>query len=220
MEVVNLWNILAAAAECPSENGIVFYGEGNPVRRTERHYSYKQLFKEARQKSLLVGKLLMFVHAPVYDREEADRRKNRVVVLFFDNHMDNIVWFWAVIAAGCTPCIATPFKGNMEDRHSHICYLRDLLDDPLMVTTDELFPLFPHPKEQNLRLHTVEQLQFPQHNELQDYVTPDFTFPGSVNKQGEIAVIMLTSGSTGRPKAVGLKHRQILKSLRGKVTMQ
>ena len=221
MEHSNLWNMLEKAAASSVQGGIVHFAQGDRASdRTEIRYQYRQLFKEARLKSQTIVKELFFIHKPIQHRVNAELEMNRIVVLHFDSPFESIVWFWAVIAAGGIPCLSSPFKGNHQDRHRYIMGLRKLLENPLMITTSDLFPLFPSRKKEFIRLTTVKELLRPGYDKSVDYVTPTFAFPGATRTLDDMAMIMLTSGSSGQPKAVGLKHGQILRSLQGKSRMQ
>ena len=62
----------------------------------------------------------------------------KVVLIHFQNHLENIVWFWASVLAGCIPALSTPLVNNSEGRVSHFKHLHRLLNDPVVITKQEL----------------------------------------------------------------------------------
>lgn len=128
-----------------------------------------------------------------------------VVLIHFDNHLDNIKWFWAVITAGLVPAISPPFTNDLERRRRHLDHLHTLLRDPVVLTREHLLPDFlDHDK---LRIRTVESLPT---------AISAFSGSGSSKTASELAVLMLTSGSTGNAKAVSLRHGQLIAAMQGK----
>lgn len=41
-------------------------------------------------------------------------KPGKIVVVHFDNHTDNMVWTWSVIAAGGVPAILSPLVSSSE----------------------------------------------------------------------------------------------------------
>ncbi|OTB05023.1 hypothetical protein M426DRAFT_73145 [Hypoxylon sp. CI-4A] len=130
---------------------------------------------------------------------------NNKFLLYFGTHRDNIRWFWAVLAAGGVPCIAPPFVNDVRLRRDHVAHLIDLLDNPIILTTQALSSAFECHGSANIQ--TIETLAT--ENELISEA------PSSPNND-DLAVLMLTSGSTGNAKAVCLSNEQILQAASGK----
>ncbi|KAL9640460.1 MAG: hypothetical protein Q9164_000279 [Protoblastenia rupestris] len=61
-----------------------------------------------------------------------------IVLIHFQSHLENIIWFWASIIAGCVPALSTPLVNNSEGRVSHFRHLHRLLLDPIVITRQEL----------------------------------------------------------------------------------
>lgn len=168
-----------------------------------------------------------------------------VVLLHFDRHSDNFDWFWATTIAEYLPAFSTPLVNDLDQRRKHLAHLHDVLEDPIVLTTEALtaeFSEFPQ-----LRLCTVESLgqtdgyastvssELPAHGQVHTGLTnghfsgmsneiskghaqvdePKCESPNSSARR-DIAVLMLTSGSTGNAKAVCLRHHQIIHSIRSK----
>lgn len=138
------------------------------------------------------------------------------MLLHFDDHWDNILWFWATLYANGLPVMSSPFSNSSEHRHKHIQGLSDLLEMPICLTRKRSLYLFG--TNHTMRIHTVESL--PEENDaevlsrLGDEAETDHASLDST------AVLMLTSGSTGNAKAVQITHRQILASVKGKASVR
>jgi acyl-CoA synthetase (AMP-forming)/AMP-acid ligase II len=137
--------------------------------------------------------------------------ENPVVLLHVNDHLQGIIWFWAIIAAGGIPCMSTPFSKDGTQRAKHIESLLELLANPLIVTTEELVPEFAG--WENLRLKTVEELRTTPTSRSKAKGT---ALKGYQKGSDEVAVLMLTSGSTGNAKAVALTKKQLLHAIVGK----
>lgn len=130
-----------------------------------------------------------------------------IVLLHFDNHLDSIKWFWAVIVAGYVPAISPPFTSDQNRRRKHLAHLHKLLKNPIVLTSEKLLPDFLG--DDQLQLHTVQSL-VASNNE------PNSPAAGSTKTEKDLAVLMLTSGSTGNAKAVCLRHGQIIAAMQAK----
>ncbi|MCJ1375156.1 hypothetical protein MMC20_006390 [Loxospora ochrophaea] len=132
--------------------------------------------------------------------------RRSVVLLHFDEHIDNIEWFWAVVWAGCIPAISTPFVNDINQRKRHLLHLRRLFSNPIILTREKLVSEFLSLDQ--LKIHPVEDLV-----PSEDKAVPTHCLEKS---NGDLAVLMLTSGSTGNAKAVCLSHSQILSAVQAK----
>jgi acyl-CoA synthetase (AMP-forming)/AMP-acid ligase II len=185
-----------AALQAPPGKGLVIYNTGQ-TEEGPLVISYDKLLSMANEN------YSHLVH-------HFSSRENPVVLLHVDSHLDGVVWFWSILAAGGVPCISTPLSKDLAQRKKHLESLRKLLNNPLIITTDALLAEFAGLG--NLRIKTIDQLK----------VTPTPTYFGAgvlggYLKHGkDLAVLMLTSGSTGNSKAVALTHEQLLRSVQGK----
>ena len=139
----NLYEVLEGAASKSGDKGILIYAPGK-IQSEASRLSYRDLFRLAHTNSILVHRLL-------------DTKTQSKVILHFNTHLDNIVWFWSVVIAGYVPVISTPFTNDVEQRKKHIFHLDTLLDHPTWITKQDLLPEFLEIK--NLHISTVEQLQ-------------------------------------------------------------
>ncbi|KAL8923090.1 MAG: hypothetical protein Q9208_004774 [Pyrenodesmia sp. 3 TL-2023] len=187
----NLSQLLEKAAADPADHGISVYPLGNT--QTCKHMSYAGLLELARANASLLP--------------AANSRSAQIVLLHFDNHFDNIEWFWSVLIAGYIPAISTPFTNDLEQRKKHILHLKTLLKDPVVLTSRRLVPEFL--AVDGLRLECIEDIRQRKGNPLKE-------MRGFSKPAASTAVLMLTSGSTGNAKAVCLRHGQLLRSIKGK----
>ncbi|KAL8920035.1 MAG: hypothetical protein Q9208_006490 [Pyrenodesmia sp. 3 TL-2023] len=64
--------------------------------------------------------------------------ERKIVLIHFESHLENIVWFWASVRAGCVPALSTPLVRNTRGRLSHFQHLYRLLLDPVVLTSTQL----------------------------------------------------------------------------------
>ncbi|KAE8391693.1 putative non-ribosomal peptide synthase-like protein [Aspergillus alliaceus] len=124
-----------------------------------------------------------------------------VILLHFADHLDNIIWFWSTLYAGCIPAMSTPLPKVATHRSKHLSHLHSLLGDPICLTRKELW------EDDGTPLRIVD---------IQTLPASASTMESRTSARNTPAVLMLTSGSTGQAKAVPLTQQQILASLDGK----
>jgi acyl-CoA synthetase (AMP-forming)/AMP-acid ligase II/thioesterase domain-containing protein len=195
MPLQHITDVLDVAADQHSTHGVSTYPPGKTD--TCQRMTYNELRQVAIENSHLLRRMDGFV-------------EGCILLLHFDNHSDNIVWFWSTLYAGCIPAMSTPFVRSKEQCEKHLVHLRELLDGPICLTRSSLRDQFP--VNTILRLQDVDQL--PSLNS-----TPnggDATTSSLKTREDGLTLLMLTSGSTGNAKAVRLTHQQILASVSGK----
>ena len=189
-KVKNLYQLLQASAVTSS--GITTYPYGDPY--AGRYTSYKQLLQIAETKASLISGIPGIT-------------PDSVVLLHFDEHVDNIEWFWAVTAAGYLPAISTPFTNDLDQRRKHINNLYNVLRDPVILTPQRLVPEFLG--IERLNIHPIDFLTSSDLDSL--------AVQKSREKSGdEKAALMLTSGSTGLSKAVCIDTNRFLIASKGR----
>lgn len=188
--VANVSQLLARAAA--STAGIVYYRPGSGPQQALR-LSYAELLGQAKEKLRLMYRI-------------NGLERSSIVLLHFDNQIENIIWLWACIIGGFLPAISTPFVADKLHRKQHISHLQKLLQKPVILTTATLVHEFLDIDE--LSLYTVESLTL-----LKDRKTLQIPDP---KRKDEVAILMLTSGSTGSAKAVPLRHYQLITAIKGK----
>ena len=129
------------------------------------------------------------------------------MLLHFRDHLDNIVWFWSVVYADCTPVMSTPFTDNIKQRQKHIQHLHSSFEDPLCIMSSKSLGDFSG--KDILRPIIVEDLLPKSSSEKSHHCV-------STSAVTDPAVLMLTSGSSGDAKAVCLSHEQNFAAIKGK----
>ncbi|KAF2272523.1 putative non-ribosomal peptide synthase-like protein [Westerdykella ornata] len=171
---------------------IITYQQGDVI--TESRLSYTQLLERAENNATLL-------------KSNLGINNGSIVVLYFNNHEDNIIWLWSVLFSGAIPAMSTPFPALEELRIKHIAHVDKLFNRPIYLTRSDLIKQFP--KVEGLDICTVDTLE--------DSSPPQATPNSYTSVPSDTALLMLTSGSTGHAKAVPLTHSQILASLAGKL---
>ena len=181
--------ILQAAAS--STTGLEFYPPGKACRGAV-NLKYADLLSQAQIGAHILSGI------PSIEQET-------IFLLHFDNHFENIKWFWAVTLAGYLPCISTPFATDLASRERHILHLKSLLGKVVALV--------------NERTAT----EFLDKDVIQMISVDSFTIAMGIQetsvrnrRSDDLAALMLTSGSTGDAKAVCLTHLQILQACSSK----
>jgi acyl-CoA synthetase (AMP-forming)/AMP-acid ligase II/thioesterase domain-containing protein len=189
MTVPDFKSLLESAVNI-SDGGIHIYGHGD----TRKGYwlSYAELQSFAKKNATKLKQLDGF-------------RDHGIILLHFNNHWDNIVWFWSTAYAGCVPAMSTPFVNSPEGRKSHIKHLHQLMENPICLTRKATMER-DFGDTHILRLCTVDDLE----------LRNDTPFEMPTIRPDNLALLMLTSGSTGNAKAVCLTHHNLLAAVRGK----
>ncbi|GIZ42207.1 hypothetical protein CKM354_000548500 [Cercospora kikuchii] len=193
--VQTLFDLLRQSAESGIDAGIVAYPLHNTIEA--RRVTYSQLFSECRRRASLLARQRCFT-------------RGGIILLHFNDHLDNIIWFWSVLLAGCTPALSSPLPNDLDQRRQHLDHLNKLFDAPICLTRQTTFSDFAVcPSLSLLAIDTIEAESSNKHEHIEPLSIPT---PSS----SDLAALMLTSGSTGNAKAVELTHQQIVASLAGK----
>ncbi|KAF2728964.1 putative non-ribosomal peptide synthase-like protein [Polyplosphaeria fusca] len=200
MDFQNLQELLDTTISFQTQSVIRFVvgAAGNPA--LEHAITYQEL----RQMALARASFLF---------DKTDFATDSVVVLYLDQHIDNIIWFWATILAGATPCPCPTLSRNEGQRAKQILHLRHLLKEPIFLTSQKLRAHFNDGNNANTKLVSIQ--------EFADRATRSFerSQEGRFTKSPcleDIAILVLTSGSSGKSKAVALTNRQIRAAVKGK----
>ncbi|KAL4889719.1 hypothetical protein BDV59DRAFT_195522 [Aspergillus ambiguus] len=186
--------LLETAAARNAGGRIIIYPQGNSKSPTT--YTYRQLFEIASKASVVV-------------RNHENYTPGAPILIHFNNHLDNIIWFWAVLFASGVPAITTAFSNDPLQRAAHLEHLSSTLMTDWCLTSETLLAEF-----------AGQDVVCPVPVETLDWEKIPLS---SVNMQASIprddAVLLFTSGSTGKSKAVCLSHIQILSAIAGKLSV-
>lgn len=178
-----------------SAPGLIFYASGNNTPSS--HMTYQAL------KDLAMENSRSILAIPEFNR-------GTVVVLYFDNHYENIVWFWSVVYAGGIPAPCPPFSKIDDQRRTQVEHLHDLLRGPIFLTARNLRGDFS--TDADIHIVSVDDLKH-RYVQISGTTPPNDWEP---HNEDDTAVLMLTSGSTGKSKAVCLTNFQIMAAITGK----
>jgi acyl-CoA synthetase (AMP-forming)/AMP-acid ligase II len=132
---------------------------------------------------------------------------NQIVALYFDNHRDNIIWFWSVIAAGAVPAVLQPFSNNLKTMADQVANIDRILQSPTVITSQHLALHFkPLP---SIKTITIQRIHY-------DDTARKMSMQPQCLASSELASIYFTSGSTGHSKAVEFSHSQLIASVEAK----
>ncbi|MFF3747784.1 AMP-binding protein [Streptomyces kronopolitis] len=182
--------LLAAAQRSPSADLYYFdsvngNGNGNGNGTRFRRSGYPELLDQSLR--ILNG------------LQELGLQPGDKVLLRIDDASSFLPSFWACQLGGFVPCPLPPPVGSIEQAAAHHHHVHQLLDEPLLVTSEQLAAEIP--SAPGLSMATVESLSDCSPSHAFHDAAPD-----------DLAVLMLTSGSTGQAKAVMLSHANLLAS--------
>ncbi|GES59774.1 acetyl-CoA synthetase-like protein [Aspergillus terreus] len=198
MTLNNLQALLRRVAARDNSGHVVVYDLGST--KDPKSYSYQDLLRVA-------------IKASVALRKTSDLHPGSVILLHFDNHWDNIVWFWAASFAGCLPAISASFSNDASQRAAHIERLSTTLMHPLCLTNERI------------------KTDFAGQDAIQPLAVETLVLNGDVSLEAlpqehpepslsDDALLLFTSGSSGNSKGVCLSHGQILASISGKYAVR
>ncbi|CAF9917365.1 hypothetical protein IMSHALPRED_003547 [Imshaugia aleurites] len=199
MAIEKLQDLLEFAAESQSHRGLIAYLPGRvdtPCRLT---------YEEVRLQAIHNAEILRRIDGLTSDS---------VILLHFDNHLDNIIWFWSVLYSGYLPAMSTPFSNDPKQRDKHLSHLYTLLKDPFCITRQSLIHDFADSK--TIRVEAVEKLN--PNTKLAMNGIEKLGLAQTPLHLHDRALLMLTSGSTGNAKAVVLSYEQVIASVAGKAS--
>lgn len=193
--IVPDFRLLLDAVATNPDLGLHIYGPGDT--RKGQWLSYAELRRIARQNAAKLRNIQGF-------------GQDKITLLHFDNHRDNLIWFWATAYAGSVPAMSTPFVNSPEARKAQIEHLHQLLEDPICLTRNGTISR-DFQDVALLRLQAIDELE-EVGDAVEEYNTPAV-------RPDNLALLMLTSGSTGNAKAVCLTHSNLLAAARGKASV-
>nr|POF12940.1 didemethylasterriquinone d synthetase tdia [Quercus suber] len=191
----HIFDILKSAAALDSDIGVSFLEKGFDAEPT--YLSYQDLYQQAQERGTLLAKTGVV-------------KQGLITIIYFDNHRDNVTWFWSVMAAGGVCAILNPVSNDPRTTAGQLNNLKHLFGSTRVLTTHKLAATF---TTHGLAVQTVEQIEKIDRCCQETAQIRDDQIP----REDGTAVILFTSGSTGNSKAVSYTHAQLLASVRAKV---
>ncbi|KAG2417808.1 hypothetical protein HFD88_000907 [Aspergillus terreus] len=188
-------SLLETAAARNGDGRVILYSQGN--RENPRSITYRDLLETASKASVAV-------------HNHQNYTPGAAVLLHFNNHLDNIVWFWAVLLAGCIPAITPAFSNNPVQRVANLEHLSSTLITDWCLTSQGLLAEFAG--QDAIEPVSVETLGW-------EKASPASNTASVKAKPTDTALLLFTSGSTGKSKAVCLSHFQIVSAIAGKLSV-
>ena len=137
----------------------------------------------------------------------------QAVVTYFDSHLENITWLWAVIAAGGIPAVFSALAEDPTTRAAQLENMETLFEGPTVITNQRLAQnLLPLKRSCIVR---VESILVGDHHD-QEVLVANQELPETLDSR---AVFLYTSGSSGPAKAVEYSHAQLMASVRMKAAI-
>lgn len=196
----NLISLLSERTQSNPQRSFTFYGTGH-IKGSPSSIRYPEFLA-----------LVADTASQIY---QLDVKPGSIFLLHFNDHLDNLLYFWAVTYAGHIPAMSTPFSNNLDQRRAHIIHLFNHLEDPVCLTRQSLLSEFSC--QSALRPHIVEDLPASLEGGIvRECKNSPPINQGRFKRKEDVAALMLTSGSTGNSKAVCLTHGLILKSISSK----
>ncbi|KAF2137182.1 uncharacterized protein K452DRAFT_258153 [Aplosporella prunicola CBS 121167] len=123
----------------------------------------------------------------------------KCIVLYFNTHRANTIWYWSVVAAGGIPALLSPLSNNATTLTGELDNVNKLFQGPTILTSKQLsgtFKLIP-----GFKTTTIQQVAIIPNTPVQE--------ENAANSDA-LATLLFTSGSTGYAKAVEYTHEQLI----------
>lgn len=128
---------------------------------------------------------------------------------YFDSHIDSILWFWSVVAAGGVPAVLYQLANDPKIRETQIADVECLFEEPLVLTSQPLASSLK--PSSSLQIISTSSISW-----TSDSTDKTLQLETGNASCGDLAAILFTSGSTGSSKAVQFSHAQLIASVADK----
>ncbi|KAH6639111.1 putative non-ribosomal peptide synthase-like protein [Boeremia exigua] len=184
-----LLGLLLRAARLWPNNGITFKDQG--WDQDACFVSYAEILKEVQSNA---AKLQSHVGIT----------PGQCVVLYFDTHRNNVIWFWSTVMAGGVPVMLSPLSNNETTLVGELNNLIKLFGSPTVLTSKQLAKLFK--LHESLNTVTVEVVA----GTKVDKDIANATINEPIGNEDELAMVLFTSGSTGFAKGIEYSGAQLV----------
>ncbi|KAF2718227.1 acetyl-CoA synthetase-like protein [Polychaeton citri CBS 116435] len=188
----HLLDLLKKAAS--TDSGLVYLDNG--INEPATKFSYSQLFEQAKENGALL-------------REAGIVQKGQIAITYFDTHIENVLWFWSVIAAGGIGAVLNPLSNEPKTAAGQLENIKTLFGETPLITSAKLAPIL---AEQKLNVRSTQQIK----RAGLKAEAPSVDDVLALSSPSDIAAILFTSGSTGHSKAVQYSHAQLIASVEAK----
>lgn len=205
-----LHGLILRAARLWPQNGITFKDQGWDQESTLM--SYAHLLKEAQVENPVKSPVLIITDCEKTNaaklKAQGTVAQGQCVVLYFDTHRNNVIWFWSTVLAGGVPVMLSPLSNNEITLAGELNNVVKLFGSPTVLTTKTLAKLFVlHDSLTTVTVEVVEGTKLET-----DLAT--VTEAGPSSKEDELAMVLFTSGSTGFAKGIEYTGAQLVISSR------
>ncbi|KAI5367216.1 Putative AMP-dependent synthetase/ligase, thioesterase, phosphopantetheine binding ACP [Septoria linicola] len=189
-----LIDLLKNAASNQPENGFLFLEDG--LDKPATRVTYAELYAKAKDNARRL------IDAGIVRRGEK-------VIIYFDNHEDNILYFWSVISAGGICAVLNPVSNEPKTAAGQLDNVKSLFGGTPILTSHKLSSILASRK---LNVQSVEDVD---RRKAIDSGLPS-PAESTTDDARSIAAILFTSGSTGLSKAVEYTNGQLIASVQAK----
>lgn len=188
MSALTILALLGRAAQASPDKGLIFLEQDS-----ETTVTYSHLLEIAHKNASLL-------------RAAEVVKPGKIVMMYFDRHSDNVIWFWSIAAAGGIPAVLSSLAHDPKTREAQIANYENIFDEPIVLTSRHLaMHLDPATKMKvfgtsDISLSSGSAKGVPQ-------------VENNETRGDDLAVILFTSGSTGLSKAVEFSHAQLIASV-------
>ncbi|KAH7377885.1 putative non-ribosomal peptide synthase-like protein [Pyrenochaeta sp. MPI-SDFR-AT-0127] len=186
-----LLELLQRAARLWPNHGIAFKDQGWDLR--SNFMTYADILGEAESNA---AKL----------RAHGTVTPHKCIVLYFNTHRDNVIWYWSIVAAGGLPALLSPLSSNEITLAGELNNINKLFSGPTILTSKKLAR--PFRLIASLNTVTVEIIGTVK---VEDGFGTEIVNE-AVGHEDELATVLFTSGSTGFAKGVEYTHTQLVTS--------